>query len=206
MAYTIRIREQVVPKYTQRPGPGKIVERLNPVPIIPPPSPGATLIWSDLSGIYEADPAKRLELWEDPQGLLNDAAALAECPALKVAIIDKIKQLRAVALDKATRSPGVSAIYAENYFAAVEYQAGRPESLTKAGMTAEVHLTGLAANLNMTAPQFADYIIKENRRVGPPLYDIEGEYTRLAYAVIPLSQSIPEIMAAPAQFQQFCGL
>ncbi|MBT0665750.1 hypothetical protein KI809_15680 [Geobacter pelophilus] len=82
MTYTIRIREQIAPKYIVCRGPSGPVNRLNIVPVPPPPSPAATLIWSDLSGIYEADPTKRVELWEDPAGVMTDAEVLAQLPEL----------------------------------------------------------------------------------------------------------------------------
>lgn len=69
MPYTIRIREQVTPKYVERMGSKGMESRLSPGVKPVNPQSFVRLICSDVTGLYDADPAHRWELWEDVNGV-----------------------------------------------------------------------------------------------------------------------------------------
>lgn len=131
---------------------------------------------------------------------------------LKKKALAEIKELRRTGLDRAALSPGILAIYESNYEAAVAYKAGDIKTILKNGMEAEAYLAGFGSKLNMTATQFADYIIAENRRVGPTAYDVERMYLALTYAgcsehnILPIAILTTEeqINAAVEMFKTFC--
>jgi hypothetical protein len=132
----------------------------------------------------------------------------------KVNALSEIKDIRKQGLDKAALSAGILAIYNTNYEAAVEYLADRPTTLMKNGMTAEAYLAGFGTKLNMTARQFATYIVAENLRVGPTVYDIEAYYLALAYGgdatkgIVPVAYLPTElaVITAVSNFKSYCGV
>jgi hypothetical protein len=125
-----------------------------------------------------------------------------------------IKELRKQGLDKAALSAGILAIYDANYGAAVDFLNGLPDQDTKNGMSAENYLAGFGARLNMTAIQFAQYIVDENLRVGPRAYEIEKRYLALTYGgdagagITPINflTTVEAIDAAVENYRLFCGL
>ncbi len=129
------------------------------------------------------------------------------------ALVD-IKDIRRQGLDKAAISPGILAIYNSNYEAAVEYLENRPTTVLKNGMTVENYLLGFCAKLNMTVVQFVNYIIAENKRVGPTAYEVEKRYLALAYGgdiqngIYPVSMLNDEaaITAAVLDYYNYCQL
>lgn len=143
----------------------------------------------------------------DTAGSATAAAVLAACPNLRATVISQIKAIRKTALAQLAIDSGVSAVYAENYAAATAYKSGQGAStIMKDGQTAANYLTGFGAQLGMSAGQFADYIIAENRRVGPTAYQVEQEYLRLAYTAIPQDSDIDRLLAYPDEYRRFCGL
>lgn len=155
-----------------------------------------------------------ISYWDSTYG---QQPTIAELEAYHIADLRKkalaeIKELRRVGLDKAALSPGILAIYESNYEAAVVYKAGNSSVLLKNGMEAEAYLLGFGSKLGMTASQFADYIIAENRRVGPTVYDVERLYLSLTYAgcqernILPIAALTTEeqINAAVEMFKTFC--
>lgn len=206
MPYSIRIREQIIPRYIVREGPYGLISRDNPGPEYTTPPTSSATIYSDLSGIYDADPGRRVELFEDAAGTAIDVEIFTACPYLKVSIIDQVKQIRAQALDKIAKCAGVLALYDENYKAACAFDEGFSGEIMKDGKTAVEYLTGLGSRLGMTAQQFAAYIISENRRVNPTAYAVEQEYLRLAYAVIPALTKVADVLSTPAEYRRFCGV
>lgn len=204
--YTIIIREQITPKTILVQGVGKMESALNPGPVPIYPAIVTRLVYKPINAdLYSADPVQRTELWEG--GSDTDAAALAACPGLKAKIVADIREIRKQALAQLTIDSGVSAVYAENYDAAQAYKSGAGASkIMKDGQTAANYLTGFGKELGMSAGQFADYIIAENRRVGPTAYQVEQEYLRLAYGVIPAETSIDRLLAYPDDYRRFTGL
>jgi hypothetical protein len=168
----------------------------------------------------KAFPGVPFTLSEDENGLVLTTTAPTSIlalqafwiPVCKEKALLEIKDIRKQGLDKAALSPGILAIYNTNYEAAVEFLADRPATVMKNGMTAEAYLTGFGAKLQMTAVQFANYIIAENLRVGPTVYDVEKRYLALAYAggdgITPIAYLSTEaaIEAAISNFRTFCGV
>lgn len=127
-------------------------------------------------------------------------------PRLKATVIDEIKAIRKMALAQVAVDAGVLAVYDENYRASQAYKAGAgATTIMRNGMTAEAYLAGMSAQMGMTPAAFADYILAENLKTASA-YQVEQEYLRLAYSVIPASADIAAILAAPAAFRAFCGL
>lgn len=156
---------------------------------------------------YSIDPARRTRVFTDNAGIASDVAVLAACPELRADIIAEVQNIRATALEKATKNSGVYAVYDENYQASVAYVEGKGDlTEMRNGMTATQYLTGFGARLGMTAAQFAAYIIAENKRIGPTAYQVEDEYLRLAYGVIPNETSVAKLLAYPTDYRRFCGL
>lgn len=122
--------------------------------------------------------------------------------------IEKVKELRRTSLDKFVKnSPGISRVYAENYYAATEFQAGRVTALMVNGAQVQSYLTALGARLGMTATQFAEYIINENRgTVGLAIKasEIEDEYLRLAYTAMP-AMTGEQAEQAVIDYAAFCN-
>lgn len=136
-------------------------------------------------------------------------ALIAPSPSeAKVAAIEKVKELRRSSLDKFVKnSPGISRVYAENYFAATELQAGRPDTMMVSGATATAYLLSIGQNFSMTAAQFATYIINENRgTVGLAIKvsEIEAEYVRLVYAAMP-TMTAEQVEQAVIDYTAFCA-
>jgi hypothetical protein len=150
------------------------------------------------------DPGRRVEVWSGGSAL--DSEVLTACPYLKADIIAKVKAIRATALGQAVKNAGVLAVYDENYTAAVAYQAGRTTEIMKDGKTASDYLAGFGSKFGMSAAQFAAYIVGENRRVNPTSYNIEQEYLRLVYSVVPGVQFIESLLNIPAAYRAFCGV
>ena len=122
--------------------------------------------------------------------------------------IEQVKEIRRRSLDKFVKnSPGISRIYSENYFAAMELQAARPSTLMVCGVTVEAYLTALGLSLGMTAAQFAAYIINENRgTVGLAIKgnEIEKEYVRLVYLAMP-AMTTAQAAQAVTDYEAFCA-
>ena len=129
------------------------------------------------------------------------------------ALVD-IKEIRRLGLDKAALSAGILAVYNTNYEAATAFLAGNTTQEIKNGMTALDYLTGFGARLQMTAEQFANYIIVENIRVGPSVYEVEKRYLALTYGgdipsgIYPISMLSNEtsILAAVENYKTYCGV
>ena len=125
-----------------------------------------------------------------------------------------IKKARQSGLNRLTLSAGVSAIYDTNYAAARHIVDGTGTTVMKNGMTAIDYMSGFGRNFNMTAEQFANYIINENLRVGPTAYEIEKRYLALTYAgdipngIYPINAmtDINAIKQAAIDYRIFCGL
>lgn len=156
---------------------------------------------------FVTEPTRRTRVFADSAGTATDSAVLAACPELRAKILADIQDIRAKALEKATKNSGVAAIYDENYQAAVAVDAAEGDiTIMRNGKTATAYLAGFGARLGMTAAQFAAYVLAENKRVGPPLYQIEDEYLRLDYGVIPMETSVSKLLAYPDSYRRFCGL
>lgn len=147
----------------------------------------------------------RSELWQDSAGTAQFSAILTAFPALKPSMITQVEQIRATALGRSvTPNTGVMAVYQENYQAAVARLNGLQEiTLMKNGMTAELYLAGLGAAIGMDSLQFAQYVINESINLAPKAYEIEKEYLRLKYQLIPNTQAVLELLKIPIDFQIF---
>jgi len=158
---------------------------------------------------FSADPAQRTRVFSDTAGTATDADVFAACPQLKNRISDEIKAIRKTALNRFVIDAGVLAVYQENYSAAATYkQPGGPLTIVKDGKTAEQYLSGLGSQMTppMTADQFADYILGENRRVGTTAYQVEQQYLWFVYTVIPTELYVDELLDLPNQYRRYCGL
>jgi hypothetical protein len=155
--------------------------------------------------IYSTDTSCRTELWEDSTGTATYGEIITACPALKPQMITQVEQIRATALGRSvTTNTGVMAVYQENYQAAVARLNGQQDIvLMKNNMTAEEYLTGLGSQIGMDSLQFAQYVIAESISLAPKAYEIEQEYLRLKYQVIPNTTSVAELMLIPVTFQTF---
>jgi hypothetical protein len=152
--------------------------------------------------------------WNELKGAKPSLEYLAqfELGVVKKQSLADIKDIRRQGLDKSAISSGILAIYNTNYEAAILFLEGKRSEVMKTGMTAETYLTGFGTKLQMTALQFANYIIAENYRVGPNVYDIEKRYLALAYGgdipngIYPISvlPSKAAVLKAVADFKTFC--
>lgn len=132
---------------------------------------------------------------------------------IKQKALAQVKELRQIGLDNAARSAGVLAVYNTNYEAAQYFMAGKGDTVLKTGKTSTEYLTGFGINLGMTAAQFANYIISENKRMGPSIYQVEKRYLALTYAgdtslnILPINALTSEeaIIAAVNDFAVFCS-
>lgn len=205
--YTLFTYPQVWPEYIVVHDAYGPATAKNPgiAPLFPP---GSAVVYKPAGfSIYAADDAMRTVLLADTNGIDLDGSILAALPGLKGWVAEQVKEIRAKALEKATKNSGVYAIYDENYQAAIAYDAGEGDvTVMRNNMTATDYLAGFGARLGMTAGQFAAYIISENHRVGPTNYQVEDEYLRLVYTVIPAEVSVERLLAYPADYRRFCGL
>jgi hypothetical protein len=205
--YTLFTRPLISPQYIVVHGAFQDESRLNPGPQVTYPATFSQMICKSASfSAYSTSASRRVEVWEDSAGTASDAQVLSACP-LKSDISDEIKTIRAKGLELSTKNSGVLAVYSENYAAAVACLAGSCDStIMKNGLTASQYLGGFGTRLGMTVNQFATYIVAENRKVGPAAYQIEDEYLRLAYSVIPAETSVSRLLAYPIDYRRFCGL
>lgn len=133
---------------------------------------------------------------------------------VKAQALADVKSLRSQGLDKAAISPGILAVYDINYDASVAFLAGKTTTMMKNGMTAEEYLTGFGSKLQMSPVQFAMYIVAENIRVGPSVYDVEKRYLSLTYGgdaaagIVPVNYltTVEAVQQAVSDFRVFCGL
>lgn len=205
--YTIFTYPQISPQYViVHDAYGTISTKNLGAPVALPV--GATVIFKAANhNVYSATDTDRQILLDDPAGAATDSAVLAAFPTLKAKIVADIQDIRAQALEKSTKNSGVYAVYDENYQASVAFEAGQGDlTEMRNGMTATQYLSGFGARLGMTAAQFAAYIVAENKRVGPTAYQVEDEYLRLAYGVIPNETSVTKLLGYAAAYRAFCGL
>lgn len=121
----------------------------------------------------------------------------------------KIKEIRKSMLEKFTQNSGVLAVYDLNYEAAT---LGALDTVTvlRNGKTPAQHLGDYGSQIGMTASQFADYIIAENRGTTPnaaaavKMSEIEKEYLRLYYTYYQTATT-EEMEQAIADYQTFCN-
>jgi len=149
----------------------------------------------------------RSELWKDSVGIDTFNAIVTAFPALKPSMITQVEQIRATALARSTTTnTGVMAVWEQNYQAAVARLNGLQDvTIMKNGMTAEAYLAGLGAQIGMDSLQFAQYVINESINLAPKAYEIEQEYLRLKYQLIPNTQSVLELLTIPINYQTFCA-
>lgn len=149
----------------------------------------------------------RSELWQDDAGTATFSQVMTAFPALKPSMITQVEQIRATALARSTTSnTGVMAVWEQNYQASVARLNGLQDvTLMKNGMTAEEYLTGLGAQIGMTSLQFAQYVINESVNLAPKAYEVEQEYLRLKYQLIPNTQSVLQLLTIPIDYQIFCA-
>ena len=114
----------------------------------------------------------------------------------------EVKQIRGETADKFTkRSSGVLMVYEVNVVAARAYLAGSTD-LLRTGMTPEQHLM-MGANMGMNAEQFAYYILSENARLGPSMWDVEDRYLAALMAVAyGAAESIDSIVSG---YREWCA-
>jgi hypothetical protein len=81
--YTIVQLPQITPQYVVVDGANGPESRLNPGTARQKPLGGVRVLYADYSGLYDNDPTKRVELWEDTAGTATDAEIFAACPGLR---------------------------------------------------------------------------------------------------------------------------
>lgn len=175
-----------------------------------PTIPDTSFELVDINGLVS------ISSWDSAYGQQPTLLELSEVytQVLQAKALLDIKDIRRQGLDKAAISPGILAIYNSNYEAAIEYLENRPTTILKNGMTVENYLLGFCAKLNMTVIQFVNYIIAENKRVGPTAYEVEKRYLALAYGgdvangIYPISMLNDEvaITAAVLDYYNYCQL
>lgn len=123
---------------------------------------------------------------------------------------EKIKLIRGEALKKFCINSGVLAVYDVNYEAALAYKENRLSTILRSGKTVEEHCSQFGSRMGMTASQYADYIISENRQILPNkkagvlMAEIEDEYLRLYYSLIDISLD-SELETIINNFKNFCN-
>lgn len=123
---------------------------------------------------------------------------------LRLAAIAAVKQQRQAALDTFPRSAGVAEIYAENVAAAQALTNGTGLStIMRNGLSAHEYIGLMAGGMGLDPEQFAAYVLAENSQAAIKAAEIESEYVRLAYTVIP-GCTFEQIQSVPAEFQQYC--
>jgi len=165
--------------------------------------------------LIDTDGVVTLKKWDSSYGSLPTMMELdaVHLDVVRQKALAEVKELRRLGLDKAAISSGILAVYNSNYEAAVAYLAGNNIAI-KNGMLASEYLEGFGARLQMTAEQFANYIVAENIRIGPTVYDIEKRYLALTYAgdvtngIYPISMLTDEytIINAVESFRIYCQL
>jgi hypothetical protein len=83
MNYIINQLSKITPTFIEVDGPHGLVNRLNPGPERQTPPGGIRCVYSDLTGLYGDDPAKRIELWEASSGSDSDVDIFAACAGLR---------------------------------------------------------------------------------------------------------------------------
>lgn len=134
--------------------------------------------------------------------------------AFKLKALATVKLIRQKGLDAIALSAGILAVYNTNYDASVDFLNGEPNAEIKIGVSCEEYLAEFGARLGMTAAQFANYIIAENIRMGPTLFQVESRYLALTYGgdaengIIPINSmtSIAAIEAAVIAYADYCGV
>ena len=202
--YTLFVRDRVTPQTITVNGPYGPEVRPNPGPVPVYPSTFTAKVCPAFN-LYSSAPGLRTEVWKDSAGTATGPQVLAVCD-VRGQVAAQVQAIRQTALNAAAKSVGVLAVYDENYAAATAYLAGNTTAITKSGLTVSDYLQGFGERLGMTAQQFAQYIVSQNRQVGPAAYDIEAEYLRLTYTVIPSATDIDALLAIPDAYRRFCGL
>jgi hypothetical protein len=205
--YTIFTRDLVSPASITVPGLIGPETWNNPgVPPVYPGTFGRMICRAPAFSLYSSNDANRAEVWSDSAGTATAAQVLAVCTDLRSKVAEEIKTIRKQSLDRiATDSSGVLAVYDENYRAALALTDGDTSWLSKDGKNAETYLAAFGSRLGMTPPQFAAWIVAENRRIGAAASRVEDEYLRLAYSVVPTLTDIDQLLALPQQYREFCG-
>jgi hypothetical protein len=157
--------------------------------------------------IYSPVAENRTELWEDSAGTATFQEVISACPSLKPQVLNQVAQIRATSLARTIAvNPGISEVYRENYSAASALINGEGDTaIMRNGMTATQYLAGLGSQVNMTALQFAQYVIVDNVNLAPAAYRVEQEYMRLTYSAVPNSTTVMELLAIPADYLAFCN-
>jgi len=109
-----------------------------------------------------------------------------------------IKNVRAAALEKFPRNSGVSTVYEQNFQAAT-LGAGDITTILRNGKTPAQHLTDFGVHLDMTADQFAVYVLAENLAAGQKMSEIEAQYLAVYYDGPLTEQSVRD-------YQAYCAL
>jgi hypothetical protein len=147
----------------------------------------------DFAFFYDED-GLRFEWYNEATFGLQPSLQLLEFQWLeivKVKALAEIKLIRALGLDKAALSPGILAIYNQNYEAAMLFMEGKETEVLKTGMTVYDYLAGFGSRLGLSVAQFAGYIIGEYRAIGPTVFEVEKRYLALSYGGDIENQIVP---------------
>lgn len=206
--YSIYTRDQVIPVSITVHGVDGPVTRNNPGTAPVYSTTFSRLICRVASfNIYSANPADRLELWEDTAGTAIDSEILTLFPGLKDQVGAEIFTTRkTVAAKISTDNAALLAIYDANRDAAEAVRAGLGDSKARDGSTNTAYLTPKAASHGMTVLAYADWLITENERISAMVKRIDDEYERLFYSAIPAETSVSVLLSLPDQYRRYCGL
>lgn len=171
-------------------------------------------------GIYDFVPASPVPAYhragatsyvvDDVAGTVTESVVATELTIEEVlpGLKEKIKNIRAAALEKFTKNSGIATVYDLNYQAALLGDQDTTTTLRNS-KTPHQHLTDFGQYVGMTGAQFAAYIIAENSgptgaAAGVKMSEIEQEYLRLYYTVAGTATVVAELDAAVSAYQAYC--
>jgi hypothetical protein len=109
---------------------------------------------------------------------------------------DRVKAIRASALDRFPKNSGIATVYEQNFEAALK-GASDTTTILRNGKTPAQHLGDFGVRLGMTASQFEAYIFSENLLAGQKMTEIEAAYLTAYYGATITEQTVTD-------YQTYC--
>jgi len=109
---------------------------------------------------------------------------------------DKVKAIRAAALDRFPKNSGIATVYDQNFEAATR-GASDITTILRNGKTPAQHLGDFGVRLGKTADQFGAYILSENLLAGQKMTEIEAAYLTSYYGATITEQIVTD-------YQTYC--
>lgn len=166
-----------------------------------------------LPGLAEGQKYGEPQLVDGVVGVEVVAKTVEDLDQTKLQAKQTLKQIRKTSLELWAGNGGVSAVYTENFQAAIAYEATDTAYRTKDGRTPADYLTRLGSLMGMTPQEFCDYIMWENStNASPRMAQVEERYLALCYAgdvtnsitsIDDLATEV-EVQQAITDYQTFC--